>query len=214
MRVAPISVVCVVMRMAMNPERNTAGADERLQIRGKRGIRYAPDISRRNGPGTRRVMSDDHSFLGGVLIELRLQPGDGGLMKLDCVLGAQPTGGGSYHLEIGQVIPRRLHCLGWLRPELEIRPQRASEKSDFANMDGLVFQKTNVAAPSLGPASLQQRPHVAAVKLMVAHDIDDRLFGKMPLRPLNALMALVNVARQNHRVRVRFFWRIIPKFQM
>lgn len=135
-------------------------------------------------------------------------------MKLDRVRRAQPSGRGSYHLEIGQVVPRRLHCLGRLRPELEIRPQRASQKSDPANMDALVFQKTNVAAPSLGPASLQQGSHVAAVKLMVAHDVDYRLFGKTPFRPLNALMPLVNVARQNHHIRALFFWRIIPKFQM
>ena len=49
---------------------------------------------------------------------------------------------------------------------------------------------------------------------MVAHDVDDRLSGKIPLRPFDALTTLMNVARQNHHVRIRSFWRKIPKFQM
>jgi hypothetical protein len=146
--------------------------------------------------------------------ELRLQPGNGGLMPFNRVPGMQPARLGSDQLEIIHKIPGRLHRLRRFGPQLEVCPQGAAQKRDAANLDGLIFQKVDVASLNLGPASRQQWLHVVAVKFMVAHDVNDGMFRKLLPRPFDAPAALMDVASQNYHVGIGSLRRPIAEFQM
>ena len=53
-----------------------------------------------------------------------------------------------------------------------------------------------------------------AVELMIAHDVNHRLVGKMLLHPFDALATHMNVPRQNYHVGICLRRRVIAEFQM
>ena len=85
--------------------------------------------------------------------------------------------------------------------QAEIRPERAAQEGESAQLDGLVLQEMNVRAAAGGAQFVQGGRQALVVELVVAGHENDGLIGELFAYPRDALHALVDVARQNNDVR-------------
>jgi len=130
------------------------------------------------------------------------------------ILRLKQPGGRLDYMKIPHPVPGSQHCRVGIRPELEVRPQGAAEEGKAPDLDGLIFQQTDITPFNSGSELLEHSRNRMTVELVVAYDINDGLLREVLFHPLDAFATHMDVARQNHHVRACLLRRVIAKFQM